>query len=88
MTDNIGKEPTARKAGRGLLKALRGLFGDGFLRKTRDSVDHLAREYREGKREAEEEEAEEAPRRVPHRVMPSEAPPPAPSGREEPPSPE
>jgi hypothetical protein len=67
VSDNIRHPSLSRKAGRGLIRALRGLFGGGPLRKAGESWRVLKEEYRKGKAEAEEEEP--APRRIPHREV-------------------
>lgn len=66
MTDNIGEDPPARKAGRGLTRLLRGLFGRKRFARTRESWQVLKREYRAGRASA-EEDPEPPPRRIPHK---------------------
>jgi len=74
VSDNIRHTSLSRKAGRGLIRALRGLFGSGPVRKAGESWRVLKDEYRKGKAEAGEEEP--APRRIPHReVDPGESAP-------------
>jgi hypothetical protein len=70
-----------RKAGRGLVRMLTGLFGARNVTKARDSAAVLAREYRAGQREAEGGEEPPAPLPIPHRTLDSvtarKGPPPA-----------
>ena len=72
MSDNIRHSSLSRKAGRGLLKAFRALFGDKAARKTARSWEVLKDEFRAGRAEAEGEEA--SPRRVEHREVSEEEP--------------
>lgn len=67
-SDNIRHPSLSRKAGRGLMRALRGLFGGGSLKKAGDSWRVLKEEYRKGQAEAEAKE-EPAPKRIPHREV-------------------
>lgn len=69
--DNMRHPSLSRKAGRGLMRALRGLFGKGGLKKAGDSWRVLKEEYARGRAEAEAEE-EPPPKRIPHREMDSE----------------
>jgi len=80
VSDNIRQTPVSRKAGRGLIRALKGLFGRGGMTKAGESWQALKDEFRKGRDEAEEPEA--APKKIPYReVEPSsdepEPPPPA-----------
>jgi hypothetical protein len=70
--------PLSRKLGRGFARALAGIFGRKTLKKTQESLEVLADEYRAGKRDP--DEREEPPRRISHRDIeplkrPSEPPP-------------
>jgi hypothetical protein len=76
VSDNIRHPSLSRKAGRGLMRALRGLFGGRSVRKAGESWRVLKEEYRKGKAEAEEREP--APRRIPHREL--DGPPSDPGG--------
>jgi len=67
VSDNIRHPSLSRKAGRGLIRALRGIFGGGPLKKAGDSWRALKDEYRKGKAGA--EEAEPATKRIPHREL-------------------
>jgi len=67
MSDNIRESSLPRKAGRGFLRALRGLLGEKTLRKARDSARALEDEYRAGRDERKDED--EPPKRVPHRIV-------------------
>jgi hypothetical protein len=73
VSDNIRQSSLSRKAGRGLLKAFRALFGDKTAAKTARSWKVLKDEFRAGREEA---EAKEPPTRpIPHReVTPEEEP--------------
>lgn len=68
MTDNIRHPSLSRKAGRGFLRALKGLFGGRTLKRATESWDVLREEYAAGKEEA--QDGESAPRRIPHRELP------------------
>ena len=70
VSDNIHHPSLPRKAGRCLMRALRGLFGGGALDKAGESWRVLKEEYRQGRAEA--EESEPAPKRIPHRELDSE----------------
>ena len=70
VSDNIRDPSLSRKAGRGLIRALRGLFGGGPIKKTGDSWRVLKEEYRKGKADAEAQE-KPAPRRISHRELDS-----------------
>ena len=72
VSDNIRHPSLPRKAGRGLMRALRGLFGGDSLKKAGESWRALKEEYRQGRADA--EEAEPAPKRIPHRELDSEGP--------------
>ena len=63
--NNMGDPTLARKLGRGLLRAIAGLFGRDTVRKTRDSLDVLQEEYRSGR----DGQPEPPPRRVPFREV-------------------
>lgn len=77
MTDNIRHPSLSRKAGRGFLRVLRGLFGRRTLRRAAESLDVLREEYAAGKEESQGREP--PPRRIPHRdVPPTSDDPPAP----------
>ncbi len=62
----------ARKAGRSLYRALKGLLGEETLTKARDSARALREEYRSG-RDGSEAEGE-PPRSIPHEVVEPEDP--------------
>lgn len=68
MTDNIRHPSLSRKAGRGFLRALKGLFGGRTLRRAAESIDVLRDEYAAGREEAKKRES--PPRRIPHRELP------------------
>ena len=70
VSDNIRHPSLSRKAGRGLMRALRGLFGSGPLKKAGDSWRVLKEEYEKGQAGAEADE-EPAPKRIPHREVDS-----------------
>lgn len=57
----------AERAGRGLARLLRGLFGDRFLSKAADSARVLRDEYRAGREAA--EGAPDETRRIAHREV-------------------
>jgi len=65
VSDNINHPSFARKAGQGLAKALRGIFGPRLLGKTRDSWRVLKAEYRKGR--AGDEPAETPVKVIPYR---------------------
>lgn len=50
MSDSFRKPTLARKAGRGFLRALAGLFGKPAVGKARDSMELLREEFREGRK--------------------------------------
>ena len=72
MSDKLQDPSLARRLGRGVLRALSGLFGPRNVRKARDSVDVLKREFAEGKREAEGGDERPPPRRIEHRDVDSD----------------
>jgi hypothetical protein len=67
VPDNIRHPSLSRKAGRGLMRALRGILGRGSLKKAGESWRALKEEYAKGRAEAEEEEP--SPKRIPHREV-------------------
>lgn len=71
MTDDSRSPSLSRKAGRGLLRALSGLFGKKNVRKARDSLDVLKDEFRAGKQEA-EGEPKPPPKPIPHKDLESD----------------
>jgi hypothetical protein len=70
VSDNIRHRSLPRKAGRGLMRALRGLFGGDSLKKAGESWRVLKEEYRQGRSDAEGDEP--APKRIPHREVDGE----------------
>ena len=67
VSDNIRHPSLSRKAGRGLMRALRGLFGGGSVKKAGESWRVLKEEYRKGQADA--EEGGPLPKRIPHREL-------------------
>lgn len=70
-SDNIRHPSLSRKAGRGLMRALRGLFGGASVKKAGDSWRVLKEEYRKGRAE---EDAKDEPQRIPHREVGTDTP--------------
>ena len=70
MSDRVDEPSLSRKAGRGFLRALRGLFGARNVRRAAESIDALKDEYRAGRDEAKGEEP--PPKTIPHEVVDDE----------------
>ncbi|MCI0587285.1 MAG: hypothetical protein L0323_10640 [Planctomycetes bacterium] len=64
MSQNNPGPSLSRKAGRGLLRALKGLFGGRTVRRAAESWDVLRKEYAAGRDEADPREP--PPRAIPH----------------------
>ncbi len=72
MGDADQSSSGAERAGRAIIRALRGLFGDRFMVKAKESAEALRDEFQAGKRESEEPaEPAEPPRSIPHRDLDS-----------------
>ena len=69
MGDADQSSSGAERAGRAIIRALRGLFGDRFMVKAKESAEALRDEFQAGKRES--EEPAEPPRSIPHRDLDS-----------------
>ena len=74
MDDPAQSRPVAERAGRGLRRLLRGLFGDRFLSRVADSARVLRDEFRAGRaEEAEQDDPGGEPRRIRHREPAAQA---------------
>jgi len=69
VSDNIRQSSLARKAGRGLRRALGALFGEKRLARAEESLDVLKQEYRAGREEGAADD-DATPRRIAHRERP------------------
>ena len=67
-------EGVPRKLGRGLVKALRGIFGTESVNKIGASADALRSEFEAGRADAAEAAEETETRETGHRELPSRAP--------------
>jgi len=67
LSQNIRHPSLPRKAGRGFLRALKGLFGGRTVRRAAESWNALRAEYAAGRTEAEGKEP--PPRPIPHREI-------------------
>jgi len=66
VPDRKSDDTTSRKAGRGLIRALRGLFGPRRLRRAAGSVRVLRKEFEKGRRKRDDNEPSPI-RRIEHR---------------------
>jgi hypothetical protein len=66
VPDRKSEDTTSRKAGRGLIRALRGLFGPGRLRRAANSARVLKEEFKKGRRKRAADEPSPI-RRIEHR---------------------
>jgi hypothetical protein len=69
MGDADQSSSAAERAGRAVIRALRGLFGDRFVVKAKESAEALRDEFVAGKREADDQP--DPPRAIIHRDLES-----------------